>query len=89
MASNKPAEGLASVFSFAFVVYSHRKHSYYLGRELNHGLIASVISFSLMDIGVIHRRTTAQQYADRLRRTINISTVRSTIQTNSSRKRSF
>ena len=46
MASNKPAEGLASVFSFAFVVYSHRKHSKYLGREFNHGPIARVFNFS-------------------------------------------
>ena len=44
VASNRPTEALASEISFTFVVYSHYKHSYYLGRELNHGPIASVIS---------------------------------------------
>ena len=36
IASNRPTEALAFVISFAFV-YSHHKHSKYLGRELNHG----------------------------------------------------
>ena len=44
IASNRPTEALAFVISFAFV-YSHHKHSKYLGRELKHGPIASVISF--------------------------------------------
>ena len=43
----RPTEALASVISLAFVVYSHRKHSKYLGRELNHGPIASDLSFFL------------------------------------------
>ena len=47
IASNRPTEALASVISFAFVVYSHHKHSKYLGRELNHGPVASVISVFL------------------------------------------
>ena len=36
IATNRPTEALAFVISFAFV-YSHHKHSKYLGRELNHG----------------------------------------------------
>ena len=44
VASTRPTEALASVISFPFVVYSHYKHSSYLGRELNHGPMASVIS---------------------------------------------
>ena len=44
VASNRRTEALASVISFTFVVYSHYKHSSCLGRELNHGQIASVIS---------------------------------------------
>ena len=47
VASNRPTETLVSVISFAFVVYVDHKHSKYLGRELNHGPIASVISFFL------------------------------------------
>ena len=39
--SNRPTEALASVISFAFVVYSHYKNSKYPGREVNHGPIAS------------------------------------------------
>ena len=45
IASHRPTEALASIISFAFAVYSHHKHSKYLGKELNHGPIASVISF--------------------------------------------
>ena len=44
VASNRPSEALTSLISFTFVVCSHYKHSYYLGRELNRGQIASVIS---------------------------------------------
>ena len=44
IASNSSTEALGSVISFAFVVYSHHKHSKYLGRELDHGPVASVIS---------------------------------------------
>ena len=47
IASNSSTEALGSVISFAFVVYSHHKHSKYLGRELNHGPVASVISVFL------------------------------------------
>ena len=47
IASNRPTEALASVISFAFVVYSHHKHSKYLGRELNHGPVDSLISIFL------------------------------------------
>ena len=39
VASNRPTETLASVISFAFVVYSHHKHCKYLGRELAIGSI--------------------------------------------------
>ena len=55
VASKRPTEALALVISFAFVVYSHHKHSKYLGSEFNnaHCLsyiffmdIASVVSFS-------------------------------------------
>ena len=47
VASNRATEAVGSVISFAFIVCSHHKHSKYLGRELNHGPIASVISFFL------------------------------------------
>ena len=45
VASNRPTEALAFVISFAFIVYSHHTLALNLGRELNRGTIASVISF--------------------------------------------
>ena len=56
VASNRPTESLASVNSLVFAVIVIINTDFkYLGRELNHGLIASVTSFSVMGIASVVR----------------------------------